>query len=263
MDITVWNRRDVSPFDIWPIRQAVEEFLSYLDSNGVIDGYAARVPQQTLYERYHDKEYCDSGAGTDECDIESNSESSPCDESWLMNAVEALKTDKANDPSGGDQIGDNVLTADVHLFVTSTSDFANVVGTDKDRHAYEHGPAFAYVGTEGGYGEYANDGDLERIKNAAIQEIGHALMNPILVPEIDGIANRHEEHALGKIRSDGSATPMMTFYEGDDTYPCGDEANLAGKGECSKSRYDSWDGTQSQQISDCTLEVMKQTWNPD
>lgn len=144
---------------------------------------------------------------------------------------------------------------DVHIAVTDQTNFANAAPTE----AWDGGePGYAFVGTRGGYSYTAED--TKRYMNLAIQEVGHAIINEDRIPNSENLD--HPEHALGKVRSDGKSTPMVTFYETDpDTNPCANLGEESSNGECS-STYD-WDKTHTHKVTSCTKEAVKKTLNYD
>lgn len=109
------------------------------------------------------------------------------------------------------------------------------------------------------------DESVQRFRNATKQEVGHLLMeNSEAYDEsgYDGSEDNHAEHALGQITEDGASTPMITFYESEETSFCqwdgsdvnAHDADLSGVGDCSSDA--DWDGSITPEITDCTARAI-------
>jgi hypothetical protein len=142
--------------------------------------------------------------------------------------------------------------ADVHVAVTDQSNFASASGECWGSNDYGH----AFVGTAGGY-----DDTLEythRYKNLAKQEVGHVIINEDRIPS----SANHPEHALGEVRPDNKSTPLVTFYEeSPDNNPCASLGESASNGNCNDAY--SWYGSHTNQITQCTIDAVKTTYDND
>lgn len=107
----------------------------------------------------------------------------------------------------------------------------------------------AFVGTKGAYGVTWED--KKRWANLAIQEPCHNLIYKGYHNLTDG-----NEHDLGMITGSGDSTPMLTFYERDDTHP-NQEEDRSGKGVCTE--YNRWGETHTQDVTDCTISAISKT----
>lgn len=109
----------------------------------------------------------------------------------------------------------------------------------------------AYIGIDGGYSVTNND--QERYSNLAIQEPGHNMIVRDYHNLDDG-----EDHDLGEVKSDGTSTPMITFYENGNAHP-NLSKDRSGKGDCAEDG--SWDGSHQQKVTNCTREAIEATVN--
>lgn len=110
----------------------------------------------------------------------------------------------------------------------------------------------------------AND-DVKRYQNAAIQEVGHLLLEEDKAWQYsgyDGNDRNHADHTLGMITKDGESTPLITFYESDDVSMCEwdgafedpYDVDLTGEGNCSSDVE--WDGSITKDITNCTAKAI-------
>lgn len=90
-------------------------------------------------------------------------------------------------------------------------------------------------------------------ENFAIQEPLHTFIPEAYVAEQTTLLDPDEpdEHQFGVVRSDGSATPMLTGHAGPDDWYYG-AANL---GRCRSERE--WNGTHSTELTECTREAVE------
>jgi hypothetical protein len=136
----------------------------------------------------------------------------------------------------------------IHLGVTHHTSFANAESMSPGDSAFQ-ACTKAFVGTKGDYD--VTEEDKQRWMNLAVQEPAH---NMIVDDYHDKDAG--DEHDLGEIKSSGSSTPMLTFYEREDTHPTRDH-DRSGKGECSEDG--TWDGTHIRTVTTCTEDAIQAT----
>jgi len=226
LDVVVWPHTTSDRDEVDnEIFDSLADFLTQLSDNNAIGDFSLGTRDETLESKIDNLDSIDSN----------------CDTSgWFYDFQQ-------NVTSG----------ADVHVAVTDQSNFANASGECWGSHDYGH----AFVGTAGGYGETIED--TFRYKNLAKQEVGHVIINE---DHISGSLD-HPEHALGTITDKGNSTPMLTFYEentdgdGTDHNPCYDLGEEATNGDCSS--YVSWDHYHTNEITQCTIDAVKATYNND
>lgn len=144
----------------------------------------------------------------------------------------------------------------VHLGVTSSTNFANAQFVGKGETAWVANTV-AFVGTAGGYD--VGDDDVERYKNLSVQEPLHNMISS----EYNFVSDMTEgdEHDLGMITGAGSSTPMLTFYERDDTHPLFSH-DRSGKGDCQQdSEFVIWAGTHTRTVTTCTEDAVSHSSN--
>lgn len=138
--------------------------------------------------------------------------------------------------------------AGVHLGITHSTNFANAEYVGKGETAFK-ACTTAFVGTSGNYWVTMND--KGRWMNLAIQEPCHNIVHDSYHNLTNG-----DEHDLGRITETGDSTPMLTFYERDNTHPTRSH-DRSGKGECSGT--DSWNETHTLDVTDCTIDAIDAT----
>lgn len=144
-------------------------------------------------------------------------------------------------------------TPGVHILVDGNyeySDAARVTDIDAGvRPAYAT-PRDAVVGA---------DGNMGRVRNLAIMEACHNLIDSESIPAVDEMlagSGHHAEHQLGRVRA-GSVTPMATLYEGSDVWEeyNGDPPEQhAEYGTCSGDG--AWTGGHIPHLTRCTREAV-------
>ncbi|USZ69466.1 hypothetical protein NGM10_06950 [Halorussus salilacus] len=139
----------------------------------------------------------------------------------------------------------------VHLGVTDSTNFANAEYVGKGETCWVNGTA-AFVGTAGGYDVTNND--TARWKNLAVQEPIHNMVS-MEYTYVDDLTEG-DEHDLGIIDSDGDSTPMLTFYERDDTHPTR-KHDRSGKGDCAPDN--TWDNTHRLDLTSCSIDAIDYT----
>ena len=249
LSVRIHNRKDVSDSTMDDIQDAVSGFLRQLYENSAIGGYVLKVDSKTLYDRYHGEEMCCNALDSyDKCDIELKDE---CDGDWFDEATNAV-------------VHDPLMDEDVHLFATTGTNFASAYSPDNEEgEAWMDGPATCWVGTAGDYDSTPDE--VGRIKNLAIQEIGHTLIDDDVIDDRDSYDDAGEaEHALGTLvrpsywASYGPVTPMATYYEDDGVNPCGHhKGNAIREGECSSDI--NWNEEHTQEVTDCTIDAIRKT----
>lgn len=137
----------------------------------------------------------------------------------------------------------------IHLGVTHSTNFANAETVSKGETAF-NACTKAFVGTRQWYTE--TNEDKKRWMNLAIQEPCHNMICDAYHDLTDG-----DEHDLGMITNSGDSTPMLTFYERDDTHPTRSH-DRSGKG-CTK--YNRWEETHTHDVTDCTIDAIDKTIN--
>ena len=242
--VRIHERENVFSWRLDQIKDALEVFMDDLVAWGAIDSYDLEIEDETLYDRYHG-EYVDECSGLT-CDI---SQDENCEIQWASEAAEGIRDD-------WDQDGN------LHLFVTSESNFANPVGGYS---VWEDGIGFAWVGTAGGYDD--TNYPVGRYKNLAIQELGHVLINADHIDEPAGWDDADKEHALGMLYpangfdEPGPVTPMATFYEEDGENPCSTMREAAGYGDCNADIE--WNERHRQHVTTCTRRAIEETNDKD
>ncbi|WP_232688220.1 hypothetical protein [Halobacterium zhouii] len=90
-------------------------------------------------------------------------------------------------------------------------------------------------------------------RNFAIQEPLHTFIPETYLAEQTTLLDPEEpdEHQLGVVRSDGSATPMLTGHAGGDDWYYGE----ASRGRCQSDH--AWDGTHTMELTECTREAVE------
>lgn len=215
------------------IYDALDNFLGQLESNGAIPGYGLSTPDRPM-EDFVD----DPGRSDDKCS-----------------------------PGG---LYDNYVDwtedhgyFDVALYVTDESFYGGGEVGSSDG-VWTDPRSIVWVGTSGNYNVDINDDPKERMKNAAIQEVGHTLIDPSKIDSSDKYTGgewHDAEHALGRIESKyggywNPATPMLVYYENSEA-GCRDN-DLSGKG-C--HAYNDWDKTHTQEVTGCTIDAVRDTFD--
>jgi hypothetical protein len=221
LSILVWPNRTSDRDEVDnEIFNSLADFLDQLYTGGALDGYSLTTKDTTLQ----------SLSGINDT-IDSN-----CDTSDWFGDFESTVTDDSYN---------------VHVAVTNRTNFASASSDDGWG---SKAPSHAFVGTAGGYD--STDEDTFRYKNLAKQEVGHVIIDESF---LDYPNTSHEEHALGKVRDDNKSTPMVTYYETNgETNPCADTLGTESEnGDCSSAWY--WDGTHTNEVTDCTIQAVKDT----
>lgn len=218
------------------VYDAVDDFLTQLVDAGAIPGYdlsATSFPMSSLYGNL------------------GRSPNKPCQPGALY---DEYVNENGNDTS-----------YDVSLYVTDDSWYGGGELNPGDG-VWNSTRQIVWVGTSGNY-DGNPDSTTERIKNAAIQEVGHAFIDDAEIDSADYYSGgqwHDAEHALGMIHDSttskpaGTATPMLVFYENSNT-ACGRSQDLSGDGGCSTSA--SWDGSHTQTVTSCTIDAVENSFD--
>lgn len=225
LSIFIWPQRDSDTDEVDnEVFDALAHFLLQLQDEGALSDLSLTAQNETLKSKYgitYDDSKCD-------------------DDIWFSDFQQAIENDSFDE--------------DVHVAVTDQSNFANASGECWGA----NGPAFAWVGTEGGYPHTTNE--TQRYKNLAKQEVGHVIINEERIPNDDDLD--HPEHALGLVTDTGDSTPMVTFYEETpDHNPCYDLGGESSNGNCSSTN--DWDGTHQRDVTQCAVDAVKATHDND
>lgn len=238
----------VSYSELFDVDDAIGHFFSQIEGHdGISISTDIDLEYDSLEEQYGNDYDFDHDGGC-------------CDTTWFDNGKEAIKGDL-----------DSYGKTDAFLLVSSQTNYAGASSDfyddgHNDGVAYEDGPGFAWVGTQGDY-DNVDATDADRYKNASIQETGHALIDHDV---IDEGPSGDKEHALGRLRGSypstyrGPSTPMMTFYESSNSNPChcaygGDSPILSGDGPDRCSSNIGWDGYVDRDVTECTLDAIRAT----
>jgi hypothetical protein len=233
LEIVIWKQRSSDDYEadnhVFP---ALADFLEQLAAEDAVGDYSLRVEPETLNEKF--------GLSYDDSDCD--------DDTWWDNFRQEIRNSSYDE--------------DVHVAVTDQTKFANAQGECWG----SHDQGFAMVGTEGGWD--STDEDVERYKNAAIQETGHVIINENHITNNEDLD--HPEHALGRLKVTdwdnytGPSTPLVVFDEEEPGYNgCYELGEEATNGECASGDWVDWDGTHVRDVTDCTIQAVKDTYRYD
>lgn len=235
LDIHIWKHKasddDEARYDIF---NALVNFMDQLVANDAIGNYSISLEDRLLKDEIGEYTGGQCPKGENE---------------WWGKVQDFFDPDD----SDSDEINNQCKDGDVHIAVTDQTNQAGARGVAWDNSCP---PGMAFVGTKGDYG-YTYE-HKERYQNAAIQEVGHTLMDKSYITVDVGGTDGDDQHALGTITRKGRSTPMVTFYEREGLNACRNPSpELASKGKCDNT-YD-WDNVHTKEVTQCTIDVIKKT----